>query len=234
MMQLIILSFRYKVTKIINVLMIIFTLQSFAQYDIESIAIATPPDTTFQKRYTDSLYKNMDGVMTFITRLNPKRFGHFYQINAWPSVFSDTLWLMDRISKAQADGWFYPLSSNPSNYLTTVPAQSWASITGKPTIPNDYTNNATTTSGVSVYYLTSDKTISGTALYSNVTSVLPIINDANNNYTYGWTISGDKKTLTVTSKASQATFISLLGLSLLGAPANVANGTTVSVTVKGN
>ena len=36
-------------------------------------------------------------------------------------------------TKIVSDGLYYPLGSNPSNYLTSVPAQSWGSTTGKPT-----------------------------------------------------------------------------------------------------
>ena len=98
---------------------------------------------------------------------------------------------------------------------------------------NSYTNTATTTTGVATFYLTSDKTSSGTALYTSVNSIIPMINDANGNYSYGWTVSGDLKTLTITAKIAAATNIPLLGLSLLAPPANVADGTSVIVLVKG-
>jgi len=100
----------------------------------------------------------------------------------------------------------------------------------------DYTNTGAIAGGAGnvIFYLTSDKTASGTALYSNVTYVNPIVNDAAINYTYGWTISGDKKTLTVNVKAATGLYVALLNLTLLGTPANVANGVSVSVLAKGN
>lgn len=50
----------------------------------------------------------------------------------------------------------------------------------------------------------------------------------------GWTLSADKKTLTVTAKVSSQTDVALIGLTVLGVPTNVTNGTSVSVLVKGN
>lgn len=95
-----------------------------------------------------------------------------------------------------------------------------------------YTNTVAIAGGAgnAVFYLTSDKTSGGTALYANDPNVIPIVNDAANNYTYGWTLSGDKKTLTVNVKVSQSTYIALLGINLLGIPANAANGVVVQVT----
>jgi hypothetical protein len=98
----------------------------------------------------------------------------------------------------------------------------------------DYTNAATVSGGAgsSVFYLTSDKTATGTALYSTINAVNPIVNDSASNYTYGWTISTDKKTLTVTTKSNTTGLAGLLNV-LLPASA-VANGTVVNVVVKGN
>lgn len=238
----------------------------------------------------------------------------------------------------------YPLSGNPSGFLTSVPAQSWISITGKPTFASvatsgSYTDLSNTptipaaqvnsdwssssglsqilnkpsfqsplsgtgfvkisgttisydnstylttevdgsvtneielpsqsgktgkylkTNGTSVswdtlnsaiadyantlpiaggagqviFYLTNDRTSTGTALYSSVTYVNPVVNDVGANYVYGWTISPDKKTLTLSAKSAVPTgVIAVLGISVLGAPVNVANGVSVSILVKGN
>lgn len=98
----------------------------------------------------------------------------------------------------------------------------------------DYSNTTTTTSGNAVFYLTTTGLLSGEALYTNVTHVTPVINDSAYNYTYGWTLSADKKTLTVTAKVSSQTAVALIGLTVLGVPTNVTNGTSVSVLVKGN
>lgn len=99
----------------------------------------------------------------------------------------------------------------------------------------DYTNTATTTSGTATFYLTDTKMSTGNALYSNITYVNPVVNDLAANYIYSWTISVDKKTLTLNSKSASPTgVIALLGISVLGAPINVTNGTVISILVKGN
>lgn len=154
------------------------------------------------------------------------------------------------------------LTGAPS-LATVATSGSYNDLSGKPTIPlaitltttgttgsatlvgstlniplyvgvSDYTSTTTTTSGNAIFYLTSDGTSTGTALYTNITYVQPVVNDATLNYTYGWIISVDKKTLTINTKVSTGINIALLGLTLLGTPANVPNGTIVSVLVKGN
>lgn len=40
----------------------------------------------------------------------------------------------DYLRKTEAATSYYPLTGNPSNFLTSVPAQTWESITGKPTL----------------------------------------------------------------------------------------------------
>ena len=97
---------------------------------------------------------------------------------------------------------------------------------------SDYTNSSTATSGVVTYYLTSDKTSTGTALYSTIDGVYPIINDATANYTFGWSYNSSTKALSVTAKTNGTTIISLI--TVLTAPVNVTNGTTVYVLVKGH
>lgn len=105
-----------------------------------------------------------------------------------------------------------------------------------PTIPvADYVDSATTTTGVATFYLTSNHLSSGTALYTNVISINPQINNSTNVYGYSWAVSTDKKTLTLTANNSVPTgVITLLGISILGAPAAVSNGTKVYMLVKGN
>lgn len=99
----------------------------------------------------------------------------------------------------------------------------------------DYTNTVAVAGGAgnAVFYITSDKTSTGTALYTNITHVNPIVNDSSTNFTYGWSYNPTTKALTVNSKAG-VTGIVILGISLLGAPVNVANGTNIQVLVKGN
>lgn len=103
-------------------------------------------------------------------------------------------------------------------------------------IPVDYTNTAAVAGGAgnAVFYLTSDKTSTGAALYTNVTYVSPIVNDSTVNYTYGWSYNAGTKALTVNVKQATGINVALLSLTLLQTPNNVANGTSVQVLVKGN
>lgn len=105
-----------------------------------------------------------------------------------------------------------------------------------PVIPNDYTNTVAVAGGAgnAVFYLTSDKTSTGTALYTTVTYVNPIVNDSTVNYTYGWSYNAGTKALTVNVKQATGINVALVGLTLLGVPANAPNSTNVSVLVKGN
>lgn len=98
----------------------------------------------------------------------------------------------------------------------------------------DYYNSATTTSGTATFYLTNNKLSSGTALYSQINYVNPLVNNVNGNYTFGWTVSPDLKTLTVQSRvATNTAVIALIGISVLGSTVQVPNGTTIQVLVKG-
>lgn len=85
-----------------------------------------------------------------------------------------------------------------------------------------------------VFYLTDNGLVGGNALFTNVDYVNPLVNDSTINYSYGWTISGDKKTLTVNTKAALGINVALLSLTLLGVPSNVANGIVVTCVVVGN
>lgn len=99
----------------------------------------------------------------------------------------------------------------------------------------DYFNEVpVSANGNAVFYLTNDKTSTGTALFNTLITVLPIINNSANNYTYGWSYNATTKALTVNCKISAGVNVALVGLTLLGAPANVANGTNVQILVKGN
>lgn len=98
----------------------------------------------------------------------------------------------------------------------------------------DYYNTATTTSGTATFYLTDNKLSTGTALYSQINYVNPLVNNVNGNYTFGWTVSPDLKTLTVQSRvATNTAVIALIGISVLGSTVQVPNGTTIQVLVKG-
>lgn len=90
---------------------------------------------------------------------------------------------------------------------------------------------ATVASGVAVFYLTTDGTSSGTALFSNgiiQSSIQLIVNDASASYQYGWALTNGNKTLTVTTnKLSTANILT----GVLGQSA--ANGSVVNLTVYG-
>lgn len=102
-----------------------------------------------------------------------------------------------------------------------------------PELP-DYTNTASTTGGAATFYLTHNKLSSGTALYNQINHISPIVNNANAYYTFGWTISGDNKTLTINSKvATNTAVLTLLGIAVTGAATTVPNGTNIQVLVKG-
>jgi hypothetical protein len=53
--------------------------------------------------------------------------------------------------------------------------------------------------GQVVLYLTTNNQVTGQALYNNVYMVFPQIN-TQGNYTYDWSLSGDRKTLTINAK----------------------------------
>lgn len=164
----------------------------------------------------------------------------------------------------------YPLTGNPSAYLTAINSgqvtgalgytplstEVDGSITneiqtlsisgntislssgGSVNLPNsiEYINTGIITGGAGniIFYLTSDKTSTGTALYTNLTYVNPIVNDSTINYSYGWSYNSGTKALTVNTKSAIGLNVALVGLTLLGIPGNAPNGTSVQILVKGN
>lgn len=101
--------------------------------------------------------------------------------------------------------------------------------------PKYFTKSATVTSGIATFYLTSDGTAGGAALFTTVfpESANVYVSDASGIYPYSLAISPDQKTVTVTVNKAANTAISLLGISLLSALAAAPNGTTVNLTVIG-
>ena len=108
------------------------------------------------KASTDALYKPIGYVPTYAELTGkPTLFdGNYNSLTNKPTIptntnqltngagfitgftESDPIWLAQKSgysTKAVADGLYYPLSANPNGYLTTVPAQSYSSLTGKPT-----------------------------------------------------------------------------------------------------
>lgn len=94
-----------------------------------------------------------------------------------------------------------------------------------------FTKSATTTSGVATFSLTDG---AGAALFTNVydESVALQVNDSTSSYAFSWSLSGDKKTLTVT--AAKPAVTTILGISVLGALNPVPNGTAIRLTVWGD
>ena len=139
--------------------------------------------------------------------------------------------------------WVFDINSTLADNGTTVikPIDDVMPVPGGPgryilfeKMSIDYFNTVPVSgSGNAVFYLTNDKTSTGTALFSNIVTVLPIINDSANNYTYGWSYNATTKALTVNAKVSSGINVAALGLTLLGAPVNVANGTNIQILVKG-
>ena len=130
-------------------------------------------------------------------------------------------------------GSYVDLTNKPS-FATVATTGSYNDLTNKPTIPKEFVGTANVTSaGNAVFYLTNDGTSGGTATFTSIQIVSPIINDSTLNYTYGWSYNATTKALTVNAKVSTGINVALLNLTLLGIPANVANGTSISVLVKG-
>lgn len=143
---------------------------------------------------------------------------HIYNNGSWHTIY-DSAHCKRTASTSQVQANYSDTASVNIDYIKNKPI-------------GNYTNTATTTSGAATFYLTSDKTVTGTALYTTVNYINPVVNDINANYVYSWVISG--KTLTVTAKSAAPTgVIGILGISVLGAPTTVVNGTTISVTVFG-
>lgn len=102
------------------------------------------------------------------------------------------------------------------------------------TNPKILTVSKTTTGGVATIYLTDNGLATGNALFaSGVLAVQPQANDSSTVYAWSWTISADRKTLTLTAKKSATPLLSLLGVNILAQPANVPDGTVVFAVAVG-
>lgn len=94
-----------------------------------------------------------------------------------------------------------------------------------------------TTAGVATFNLTDDNTATGNALFSNVYKEAANfwVDDANNTYQPGgWSLSVNKKVLTINLNRSSSTLLSLLGVNVLGAPAAAPVGTVLNATFWGD
>lgn len=113
---------------------------------------------------------------------------------------------------------------------------------------NIYLNNATTTqfnhqvftgtvsSGQVVFNLTKDGTTNGTAICTGTPIVTMSVDDPNNTYGLGKTLSNSNKNLTIAVNARSFTTTTILGISVLGGSTLTAasNGTAVTATVDCN
>lgn len=154
------------------------------------------------------------------------------------------------LSTVATTGAYTDLSGKPS-LATVATTGAYSDLTGSPNIPvvQAYNNatqrlgafpifaSSTVATGVAVFYLTTDGTSTGTAIFPNsviTDSVNVTPNDSTALYGLSWAFTNSNKTLTVTvNKSSSTGVISLLGLNLLGSPIAAANGTTVKLQVWG-
>lgn len=148
----------------------------------------------------------------------------------------------DNLTEGSTNQYFTNTRARASITFTTTGTgvATYNSATGALNIPTptsviqDYYNTVAIAGGggSAVFYLTSDKTSTGTALYTTIDVVMPIINDVTQNYTYGWSYNSTTKALTVSARTNLTAVISLLTV-VLG-PTNVPNGTNIQVLVKGH
>lgn len=100
-------------------------------------------------------------------------------------------------------------------------------------IPIVFADSAATVSDSAVFYLTSNRLSTGTALYTTKPVVSPAVNNIGGNYTFGWTISSDFKKLVVRAKvATNTAVIALIGISVLGSTVAVTTGTVIQIIAK--
>lgn len=134
------------------------------------------------------------------------------------------------LSTVAHSGSYSDLSNKPS--LMTV-YNGYTAVTS----PKTFTSSGTVSSGTVIFQLTADGTSTGTALFLSgpITSSLNwFVNSASTLYLANPVWSNSNKTLTLTvNSATSSGVISLLGLSLLGAPVAAANGTVVNISMFG-
>ena len=146
------------------------------------------------------------------------------------------IWVYDTASTATDNG---TTVIKPLDDVMPVPGGAGRYLLFETMSLNDYINSGIVAgSGNVVFYLTSNKLSTGTALFTNVTYVNPIVNNSNANYAYQWSYNATTKALTVNIKTNLSTnaLLNLLGglVPVLSPPSNVADGTNVFVFVKGN
>lgn len=84
-----------------------------------------------------------------------------------------------------------------------------------------------------VSFIMTDTGLAGgaAAFTASVSMVVPIVNGNAANYTYSWTVSGDRKTIAINVKASTNVLAGLINV--LGSSVNAADGTVVTCLVIG-
>lgn len=107
--------------------------------------------------------------------------------------------------------------------------------------PITFTGAATTNaSGIATFYLTDDGTAAGNAIFPNsvIKSFMRAwVDDETVNYTFGsYTVSGDRKTLTIKATKPQKVSASLLGVGVevLVPLMTPAVGVVVNMVIRGN
>lgn len=98
-----------------------------------------------------------------------------------------------------------------------------------------YFNSGTVGSGMLAFNMTADGTSGGMAIFPNgiiQSSIQAFCNDNTTPFSYSALLSNSNKTLTLTVNKAGSSFLSLLGLNVLTAPA-AANGSTCNVQVMG-
>lgn len=125
------------------------------------------------------------------------------------------------------------IKNKPSLPVNTPVIYSGATLR---TNPVEYTSTGTTSSGTVVFQLTTNGISTGPADFpNNIDYMKAEVSDSTNSYNYAYVLSNSNKTLTVTvSRSAPTGVISLLGISVLGAPVATPNGTSVNIFVKGN
>lgn len=90
------------------------------------------------------------------------------------------------------------------------------------------------TAGTATMNLTTDGTATGTALFINLNNVQVTVNEATTVWPCSFTVSANKKVLTLTVNKAATPLLSLLGLNILAAPTAAPIGTVVQVLATGN
>jgi hypothetical protein len=158
----------------------------------------------------------------------------------WISFRTDSMQLFNCITKTTLTSSYSILSLNGDGWITKTPISSFTlpftQITSRPlyyhnngavSVPKEFTDTAMTASGNAVFHLTVDGSPTGTAIFTNANYFKAEVSDADNLYRYSYSLSPDKKTLTVTVKTGEISVGDLVFNSAV-------NGTPVYIYVKGN